>query len=86
MRTSFGESPKRSRTAAAAVITSASAACVSSPMTSRFHWMCSRSRPRWGRSARKYGPTENHFVGRGSEPARAAYIRARVGVNSGRSA
>ena len=32
------------------------------------------------------GPMENHFVGLGSEPACAAYMRARVGVNSGRSA
>ena len=39
-----------------------------------------------GLSARKQFCCQNHFVGLGSEPALAAYIRASVGVNSTRCA
>ena len=55
-------------------------------MTSAFHCQNSRRLPLWGRSARKKLPVQNHLVGLGRLLALAAYIRASVGVNSGRSA
>ena len=42
--------------------------------------------PAGGRSARKNGAIGNPLVGLGSAVALAAYIRASVGVNSGRKA
>lgn len=83
--------PKASKTLTQTSMVSASicarAAGLSSsegrPMMSQLSWRNSLRRPFWGRSARKYGPMVNHLQGLVSCLALAAYILARVGVNSG---
>ena len=65
---------------------SASASTLGSPTMSTFSWKCSRSRPRCARSYRKSCGSENQRTGLGSAFARAATMRAKVGVISGLSA